>query len=64
MKANGKRKSTVISKAIEYIAQLEKDNENLLIENASLKSRIEAFEILFMARTASENPEIGRTNFE
>ncbi|EPE37038.1 HLH, helix-loop-helix DNA-binding protein [Glarea lozoyensis ATCC 20868] len=49
-------KATVLSKATEYIAHLEKRNKYLTRENASLKSRIDAFEILVMARQQSLNP--------
>jgi len=47
-------KATVLSKATEYIAHLEKRNKMLLKENSTLKSRVEAFEILMMAR---QNPQ-------
>ncbi|KAE9365594.1 hypothetical protein N431DRAFT_496646 [Stipitochalara longipes BDJ] len=43
-------KATVLSKATEYIAHLEKRNKYLAKENAALKSRVDAFEILVMAR--------------
>ncbi|KAH6705082.1 helix-loop-helix DNA-binding domain-containing protein [Leptodontidium sp. MPI-SDFR-AT-0119] len=43
-------KATVLSKATEYIAHLEKRNKYLTKENTSLKSRVDAFEILVMAR--------------
>ncbi|KAG9231819.1 helix-loop-helix DNA-binding domain-containing protein [Amylocarpus encephaloides] len=43
-------KATVLSKATEYIAHLEKRNKYLTRENASLKSRVDAFEILVMSR--------------
>ncbi|KAF4626738.1 hypothetical protein G7Y89_g11419 [Cudoniella acicularis] len=43
-------KATVLSKATEYIAHLEKRNKYLQKENSSLKSRVDAFEILVMAR--------------
>jgi hypothetical protein len=43
-------KATVLSKATEYIAHLEKRNKFLAKENANLKSRVDAFEILVMAR--------------
>jgi hypothetical protein len=48
--ANGWLKATVLSKATEYIAHLEKRNKYLVKENAALKSRVDAFEILVMAR--------------
>jgi hypothetical protein len=44
------KKATVLSKATEYIAHLEKRNKTLTKENATLKSRVEAFEILVRAR--------------
>jgi hypothetical protein len=43
-------KATVLSKATEYIAHLEKRNKTLTKENATLKSRVDAFEILIRAR--------------
>lgn len=43
-------KATVLSKATEYIAHLEKRNRYLVKENAALKSRVDAFEILVMSR--------------
>jgi len=43
-------KATVLSKATEYIAHLEKRNKYLVKENAALKSRVDAFEILVMSR--------------
>jgi len=43
-------KATVLSKATEYIAHLEKRNKLLTKENTSLKSRVEAFEILMLSR--------------
>jgi len=43
-------KATVLSKATEYIAHLEKRNRYLAKENSSLKARVDAFEILVMAR--------------
>jgi hypothetical protein len=50
-------KATVLSKATEYIAHLEKRNRYLTKENASLKSRVDAFEILVMSR----QPQAQRT---
>lgn len=44
------RKATILSKATEYIAHLEKRNSYLTRENAGLKARVDAFEILIMAR--------------
>jgi hypothetical protein len=46
-------KATVLSKATEYIAHLEKRNKYLMKENSSLKSRVDAFEILVMSRQNS-----------
>jgi hypothetical protein len=43
-------KATVLSKATEYIAHLEKRNKVLSKENSALKSRVEAFEALVMSR--------------
>lgn len=43
-------KATVLSKATEYIAHLEKRNKYLVKENSALKSRVDAFEILVMSR--------------
>jgi len=43
-------KATILSKATEYIAHLEKRNKYLTKENAALKSRIEAFEVLVMSQ--------------
>ncbi|KAK0105876.1 hypothetical protein ONS95_004388 [Cadophora gregata] len=42
-------KATVLAKATEYIAHLEKRNKNLAKENTSLKARLDAFEILVMS---------------
>jgi hypothetical protein len=46
--------ATVLSKAIEYIGHLEARTKCLAKENYALKGRVEAFEILVMARF---NPE-------
>lgn len=46
-------KATVLAKATEYISHLEKRNRYLQKENANLKSRVDAFEILVMARQQS-----------
>ncbi|RDL41463.1 uncharacterized protein BP5553_01442 [Venustampulla echinocandica] len=43
-------KATVLSKATEYIAHLEKRNKYLAKENSALKARVDAFEILVMSR--------------
>lgn len=47
---NYKPQATVLSKATEYIAHLEKRNKYLAKENAVLKARVDAFEILVMSR--------------
>ncbi|KAK2624700.1 hypothetical protein QTJ16_005893 [Diplocarpon rosae] len=49
-------KATVLSKATEYIAHLEKQNGSLAQENASLRSRVDAFGILAMARQPPPPP--------
>jgi hypothetical protein len=43
-------KATILSKATEYIAHLERKNRNLAKENAALRSRVEGFEMLVMSR--------------
>jgi len=48
-------KATVLSKATEYIAHLEKRNKVLTKENQALKARVDAFEMLVMAR---QNPNV------
>lgn len=53
-------KATVLSKATEYIAHLEKRNKMLMKENATLKSRVEAFEILMLARQGPTQKPIAR----
>jgi len=47
------RKATILSKATEYIAHLEKRNAYLSKECQSLKDRVDAFEILFMSQSGS-----------
>lgn len=54
-------KATVLSKATEYIAHLEKRNKSLIKENSALKSRVEAFEILMLARQ-SPNQKTNQMN--
>ncbi|KAG4030869.1 hypothetical protein MFRU_010g00040 [Monilinia fructicola] len=54
-------KATVLSKATEYINHLEKRNKYLQKENASLKSRIEAFEMLVMS-SQTQNGAPQQTN--
>jgi hypothetical protein len=53
-------KATVLSKATEYIAHLEKRNKYLVKENAALKSRVDAFEILVMSRQQPGQQQIER----
>ncbi|KAH6884103.1 hypothetical protein B0T10DRAFT_410342 [Thelonectria olida] len=43
-------KATILSKATEYIAHLEKKNKNLARENNQLRNRVEGFEMLVMSR--------------
>jgi len=49
-------KATVLAKATEYITHLEKCNKHLAKENQALKSRLEAFEVLLMARSGDVLP--------
>lgn len=44
-------KATILSKATEYIAHLEKKNRNLAKENTALRNRVEGFEMLVMSRS-------------
>jgi len=50
-------KATVLSKATEYITHLEKRNKRLQNDNAYMKSRIDAFEKLFMSGAMGINPQ-------
>ncbi|KAJ2903909.1 putative helix-loop-helix dna-binding domain-containing protein [Zalerion maritima] len=43
-------KATILGKATEYIAHLERKNRNLAKENAALRGRVEGFEMLVMSR--------------
>lgn len=43
-------KATILSKATEYIAHLERKNRDLATENAALRNRVEGFEMLVMSR--------------
>lgn len=43
-------KATILSKATEYIAHLEKKNKSLARENNQLRNRVEGFEMLVMSR--------------
>jgi hypothetical protein len=49
--------SQVLSKATEYINHLEKRNKRLTDENGYMKSRIDAFEKLFMSGAMGINPQ-------
>lgn len=42
-------KATILSKATEYIAHLERKNRSLAKENSSLRNRVEGFEMLVMS---------------
>jgi len=55
-------KATVLSKATEYIAHLEKRNKVIEKENAILKSRVEAFEILIQNHQGQPQRMPNRTN--
>ncbi|KAG5798274.1 hypothetical protein H9Q69_002672 [Fusarium xylarioides] len=43
-------KATILSKATEYIAHLEKKNKSLARENSQLRNRVEGFEMMVMPR--------------
>ncbi|KAJ4253300.1 hypothetical protein NW762_010455 [Fusarium torreyae] len=43
-------KATILSKATEYIAHLEKKNKSLARENNQLRNRVEGFEMIVMSR--------------
>jgi hypothetical protein len=46
---------TILSKAVEYIAHLQRWNKSLRKENQALQARIDAIEILIMARSGPES---------
>lgn len=48
-------KATILSKATEYIAHLERKNRALAKENTSLRNRVEGFEMLVMSRTGQRS---------
>lgn len=48
-------KATILSKATEYIAHLERKNRSLAKENASLRNRVDGFEMLVMSRSGQRN---------
>lgn len=47
-------KATILSKATEYIALLERKNRALAKENTSLRNRVEGFEMLVMSRSGQQ----------
>lgn len=49
-------KATILSKATEYIALLERKNRALAKENTSLRNRVEGFEMLVMSRSGQQRP--------
>lgn len=48
-------KATILSKATEYIALLERKNRALAKENTSLRNRVEGFEMLVMSRNGQRS---------
>ncbi|KAF5027351.1 hypothetical protein F66182_552 [Fusarium sp. NRRL 66182] len=50
-------KATILSKATEYIAHLEKKNKSLARENNQLRNRVEGFEMMVMSR--DQGPQAG-----
>ncbi|KAM5363218.1 hypothetical protein ACJZ2D_012109 [Fusarium nematophilum] len=51
-------KATILSKATEYIAHLEKKNKSLARENNQLRNRVEGFEMLVMSRDQAPPPGV------
>lgn len=51
-------KATILSKATEYISHLEKRNAFLTKENAGLKARVDAFEILLMSSRQAQQQQV------
>jgi Helix-loop-helix DNA-binding domain len=49
--------STILSKAAEYIAYLERRNKCLTKENQAFQARIDDFDILIIARSSSESTD-------
>lgn len=47
-------KATILSKATEYIAHLERKNRSLAKENSALRNRVEGFEMLVMSRSGGQ----------
>lgn len=54
-------KATILSKATEYIALLERKNRALAKENSSLRNRVEGFEMLVMSRTGAPQQQQQRS---
>lgn len=48
-------KATILSKATEYIAHLERKNRSLAKENSALRNRVEGFEMLVMSRSGQRS---------
>ncbi len=61
--ANHIPQATILSKATEYISHLEKRNKTLMRENANLKSRVEAFEILMSRGSAAQQQQNAQINY-
>lgn len=57
-------KATILSKATEYILQLERRNQGLETENGALRGRMEGLELLLMGATAGggRGPSVGVWN--
>ena len=55
-------KATILSKATEYILQLERRNQGLETENGALRERMEELELLLMAATAAGDGRVGVWN--
>jgi hypothetical protein len=51
-------KATILSKATEYIAHLERRNKNLAKENENLRGRVEGFQMMVMGRNPAPAPGI------
>jgi hypothetical protein len=49
-------KATILSKATDYITELEGRNRNLETENNALRGRMEGLEMLLMARSGATGP--------
>ena len=55
-------KATILSKATEYILQLERRTQGLEKENGALRERMEGLELLLMAATAAGDGRVGVWN--